>query len=466
MGLSHIIWEITNKCNLQCKHCYNADVYKDSEWDHLSLQDAKRVVDKLSDTKYEVITFLGGEPLLYPDLPELIQYVVSKKIKASVITNGTLLDEKMQERLLQSSPIMISISIDGITAEVNDAIRGQGTFDRILSNLASLQKKVYDQNSSTIINLGFVITQKNIHQIPDIPEWAYGLGVKYIDIQHLIPTGSVKNNDDLSYNWADALDAIVKAVSNYVEKKLTLHFTVDSKPLFQLYLKRKFGYEPAKRTHSFCMMGTHRLVIAPNGEVHPCGPAHFFSSKVCEQKLLQKEHLDIRTHDIQEIQFSDYFQSAFNLAYNPETYAGVTTCQGCQFQSFPCQPCPFFVLECGLTSVEECEYAKRKLESLELETMSKIPVPHPNLKWSRWGNKIIFFDYNAQEFTFMEGSGFQIWIRMNGRNTIHDIIKEIQDTVSDDKDKLEVQRQIMDFIYSIQEKYIVLKEVSECKIVK
>lgn len=458
MGLNHVIWEITNKCNLKCTHCYNEHVYRDTEWEHLSLEDAQKVVDKISEGGYDLIDFLGGEPLLYPDIVELVSYVISKGMKACVVTNGTLLDEKMQEDLIKTGVTMISISIDGITPEVNDSIRGEGTFTCIIENLKGLQQKIYENNSHTEISLGFVINGKNIHQIPDLPEWAEAQGVTFVDIQHLMPAGGAVKTDELAYQWEDALKAIEKAVVNCVEKKVDLCFTVDSKPLFQLYLQRKYGYEPAKRSPYFCVTGTHRLTILPDGRVHPCGPAHILSSVARAKGLLTPEVLDVRTCSIKEIQHSKYFQSAFNLAYNPDTYSQVTTCQDCQFQEYPCQPCPLWALEYDLDKMEECEYAKRKLKELDEDVLSRIPVPNPGLKWRKWGNKIVLFDHAGQQFHKLDGSAFQIWMRMNGRNTVKDIIEDITAHLPEGTDRM-AEQQILEFIYSINHTYIQLEEV-------
>lgn len=458
MSLNHVIWEITNKCNLRCKHCYNERVYRDAEWDHLSLEDAENAVDKIAEAGYNLIDFLGGEPLLYPDIVPLVQYVISKGVKVCVVTNGTLLDDDMQKALVEAGVTMISISIDGITADINDSIRGEGTFKTILENLKGLQQKIEECNSKTEISLGFVVNGKNIHQVPELPEWVEELGVKFVDIQHLMPAGGAVNNDELAYQWEDALQAIEKAVVNCVEKKVDVCFTVDSKPLFQLYLERKYGYEPAKRSPFFCVTGTHRLVILPNGRVHPCGPAHILSSVAREKGLLQPEVLDITTSSLENIQRSNYFRSAFDLAYNPDTYAQIKTCNRCQFQNYPCQPCPLWALEYDLHEMEECEYAKKKLEELNTETLSAIPVPTPQLKWHIWGQKIVLFDHALQQFIQLEDSGFHIWLRMDGKKTVRDIIEDIVSHLPPDTDRDTVERQTLEFIYSIRGKYIQLKE--------
>jgi MoaA/NifB/PqqE/SkfB family radical SAM enzyme len=460
ISLNHIIWEITNKCNLQCKHCYNESAFRNKQWEHIPLEDAKTIIDKIVKSKYDLIDFLGGEPLLYPYIAQLAKYAVSKGIKVCIVTNGTLLNDKMQRDLIESGTTMISISIDGSTPEINDNIRGEGTFNCIIKNLKNLQQKIQRSNSKTEISLGFVINKINIHQIPYLPEWVSNLGVRFLDIQHLMPAGgAITRTDELSYNWSEALKAIEKAVENCVQKNVDISFTVDSKPLFQLYLGRKYGYEPAKRSPFFCVTGTHRINILPDGKVHPCGPANILSSVAREKGLLNLEILDIRRCTLEEIQNSNYFKSAFDLAYNPETYSSVLTCEGCQFKTYPCQPCPMWVLEYNLQEMEECEYAKKRLLQLDEKILSQIPIPNSELKWHIWEQKIIIFDHSKQQFIRLEGSSFQIWIRMDGNNTVNEIINDIANQLSPNMDKDVIKKHVLEFFYKINRKYIKFKEV-------
>lgn len=123
-----LIFELTNKCNLNCKWC---GVKKGK--DVLSYDKIVSIIEK---NKPRFVEFTGGEPLLRKDIFKLIDYCRSKKIFVSINTNGTLIDEKVAEKL---NADIIRISVDGLE-KTNDKIRGKGSFKKTLNGINSLKK--------------------------------------------------------------------------------------------------------------------------------------------------------------------------------------------------------------------------------------------------------------------------------------------------------------------------------------
>lgn len=106
--LAHLI--PTRRCNIACGYC--------NEYDHVSapvpIQELKKRVDRLADLGLSIITLSGGEPLLHPDLDELIRHIRYRGIVASLITNGYLLGTERIQRLNQAGLEYMQISIDNI----------------------------------------------------------------------------------------------------------------------------------------------------------------------------------------------------------------------------------------------------------------------------------------------------------------------------------------------------------------
>ena len=100
--LYSICWNITNKCNENCKFCYRK-ICKDN-----TLEDNKKIFDNLSKIKIGKITFAGGEPLLYKDLFLLVAYIKSKNsnIKLSLTTNGKIINKQLLEKILKTLNIL------------------------------------------------------------------------------------------------------------------------------------------------------------------------------------------------------------------------------------------------------------------------------------------------------------------------------------------------------------------------
>lgn len=138
--IENIAWNLTHKCNLRCRHCYYADSLNDSKGDELS---AKEVIEFLKSVKPFVsrratLTVLGGEPLLYPDkLIEVCRFARKTRMIPLVSTNGTLIDDAFAKDAKRIG-LEVQVSLDGPNAEVNDPLRGAGTFEKIRRGVATL----------------------------------------------------------------------------------------------------------------------------------------------------------------------------------------------------------------------------------------------------------------------------------------------------------------------------------------
>lgn len=158
-----INYHITDRCNYQCKHCFARFNQKE-----LSLDDAKKVVDaievyfKEAKSENPRINLAGGEPLIYPYIDEIIDYISSKGIKVSIITNGSFLTEEKVEKYAGKVET-IGISIDAKSKETNEKI-GRCTSKGPL-NLEKL-KKVCDKIHSFGIKLKIntVVSRVNIDE--------------------------------------------------------------------------------------------------------------------------------------------------------------------------------------------------------------------------------------------------------------------------------------------------------------
>jgi len=118
-----VIWNLTNRCNLKCPHCYAHATSKGAA-NELSTRDAKKVIDDLVRQKVLVLILSGGEPILRQDLYKLATYAKEKGISCALSTNGTMIDELHVRKILKSGIGYVGISIDGI-GETHDQFRGK-----------------------------------------------------------------------------------------------------------------------------------------------------------------------------------------------------------------------------------------------------------------------------------------------------------------------------------------------------
>lgn len=127
--------EITSRCNLRCKHCYNESGELRKE---LDLQAFLNAYDGIPDTEECSITLSGGEPLLHPQVWEFIDRIQKRKsTKNLIITNATLITEDIAKRLVKSG-INVQISLNGSCPTTHDKLCGKGNFEKTLCGMDKL----------------------------------------------------------------------------------------------------------------------------------------------------------------------------------------------------------------------------------------------------------------------------------------------------------------------------------------
>ena len=159
-NLRSLCWNITEKCNENCKFCYRKKC-KDN-----TLQENIKIFDNLSQINIEKISFCGGEPLLYKDLFSLVKYIHEKKpdIKLSITTNGKCINDNLLEEILKYFD-WISFPLDSSNADINETIgRGYEHTTKIIQLLEKCNNKIKIK-VNTVVNKINKDDLKNIYQI-------------------------------------------------------------------------------------------------------------------------------------------------------------------------------------------------------------------------------------------------------------------------------------------------------------
>lgn len=129
-------------CNLACTHCFVSCSPTNRTHDHLSLETVRGYLDEAAALGVKEYYFTGGEPFLNPDMEAILEAALAQG-PATVLTNGLLLDPQRCRRLAVLSTasdysLDVRVSLDGFRAETNDAIRGDGVFDRAMAGIRNL----------------------------------------------------------------------------------------------------------------------------------------------------------------------------------------------------------------------------------------------------------------------------------------------------------------------------------------
>ncbi len=179
-----ILWEITARCNLKCRHClyYTDDkpICKD-----LTLSQIRRIVDKISeDGRIKEIWLSGGEPMVRKDIFDIINYISSRGLTPSLSSNGTLIRKREAEKLYSSGIRYVHISIDGSEAATHDILRGvTGAFERTMHSAKVLRE------SGIMVGSSFMVTQDSIDQIEKMTEMAAKMDLSTLSFYLVEPLG-------------------------------------------------------------------------------------------------------------------------------------------------------------------------------------------------------------------------------------------------------------------------------------
>src|SRR5450631_1764814 len=155
-----LTWELTYACNLACVHCLSSSGRRDPN--ELTTQQCEAVIDELARMKVFYVNIGGGEPTVRPDFWHLLDYAVAHQVGVKFSTNGIKIDKEKAARIAATDYVDVQISLDGATAEVNDAVRGEGSYATALRALENLAEAGFKDAKISV-----VVTRHNISQLDD-----------------------------------------------------------------------------------------------------------------------------------------------------------------------------------------------------------------------------------------------------------------------------------------------------------
>lgn len=226
-----IIYEITQRCNLQCTHCCNY-VDKDDIID-LDYNDILDHIDKIIKWNPKSISITGGEPLIRKDIDNILKYLRNNYNGNIMLSSNGLLINKYIEVILKCVD-QLDLSLDGVDEESCAEIRGKGTFKKVINNINLLKTCGFEK-----ISLSFTCSNSNMHLVSEFKKLCHDLKVKPI-VRGFQPIGKGYLNKN-KFNKFTSL-----------EKKNTNH-------IFEKNLKV-----------TSCLAGLDTLFIKNDGNIYPC----------------------------------------------------------------------------------------------------------------------------------------------------------------------------------------------------
>ncbi len=176
-----LTWELTYACNLACVHCLSSSGRRDPG--ELSTAECKAVIDTLERMQVFYVNIGGGEPTVRPDFWELVDYATAHHVGVKFSTNGVRIDAAVARKLAASDYVDVQISLDGATAEVNDAVRGQGSYAMAIAAMEHLAAAGFAG-----FKISVVVTRQNAGQLDEFKALADRYGAQ-LRLTRLRPSG-------------------------------------------------------------------------------------------------------------------------------------------------------------------------------------------------------------------------------------------------------------------------------------
>ncbi len=248
-----LTWELTYACNLACVHCLSSSGKRDPR--ELSTRQCMDIIDELERMQVFYVNIGGGEPTVRPDFWELVDYATAHHVGVKFSTNGVRITPEVAARLAASDYVDVQISLDGATAEVNDAVRGAGSFDMAVRALENLAEAGFSDAKISV-----VVTRHNVDQLDEFAALASRYGAT-LRITRLRPSG---RGADV---WEDLHPTAAQQVQLYDWLVAKGEGVLTGDSFFHL---APLGQSGALAGLNMCGAGRVVCLIDPVGDVYAC----------------------------------------------------------------------------------------------------------------------------------------------------------------------------------------------------
>lgn len=273
----YVIWEVTLRCNLRCRHC--AAAAGRPRPGELTTQQAMDVVKQLKDLKVPAVALMGGEVLLRRDWRNIAAGLSGANIAVGLITNGMLFDRDTANLVQELGIVQVGVSLDGPKA-IHDQIRGvKGAFDRVMRtlDLVATMGLAYKTVITSVnrMNIGFLEQTLDI-LLEKAPGFTWMVNMSSSHEQTRLAK-------DMMLDESDFLRMARFIGKNRAKHKGTLNITATDD---MGYFSDIFG-ELHEQEWAGCQAGIGTLGIRSNGDVTGCSilPDEFIEGNIKDRTL-------------------------------------------------------------------------------------------------------------------------------------------------------------------------------------
>jgi radical SAM protein with 4Fe4S-binding SPASM domain len=262
--LQSLIFEVTQRCNHACLHCYN--VWQGESSYPRGELDTARTIDLLAKALDETIchhvTLTGGEPLLRTDLPDLLEFLQKRRVQMTIISNGRLLTEPTVIALLEHGVGLFELPLLSHKRDVHDELSGvPGAWDAVLAGMANLRL-----HRGQFI-AAFVATRHNIEHLHETIRLAFAFGARGVMLNRFNPGGRGREHlEELLPSAEKIRHGLEVAEAASVELGMPISCSIPIQPcLIDTHIFPHLGF-------GYCAAGSERAyyTLDPLGNLRPC----------------------------------------------------------------------------------------------------------------------------------------------------------------------------------------------------
>jgi radical SAM protein with 4Fe4S-binding SPASM domain len=243
---------LTNACNLRCRYCFNLDR---EDAPRIPLDDIQAILKAAYEQHNRYVSITGGEPFLYKQIFEVLDYAHDLGYWINILSHGGLLDQSRIDRLKRYWRARIRISLDGPDRQSHDFLRGEGTFDNTMSKIELLVR------NGVNVGIGVTVSENNVNAVEQMLQLCIDKGISYV---RCVPVARVKKGKAAH---------VTSSLHEQLLESLVA-FTIKHKKYIDLpQPEREQVQVPASidaLTTRRCMAGKHFFGITPDKKIVPC----------------------------------------------------------------------------------------------------------------------------------------------------------------------------------------------------
>ena len=264
---------------MYCDHCYREAGCKAEE--ELSTQEAKTLLEQIARARFKIMIFSGGEPLMRPDIVELVAYATKLGLRPVFGTNGTLITLEMAKKLKAAGAMGMGISLDSLDkAKHNEFRKFPGAWEGAVRGMENCRKVGLPFQIHT------TVMDWNNAELESITDFAVEKGAVAHHFFFLVPTGRAKSIEAESLRAEQYEDTLTRIMKK--QQQVDIELKPTCAPQF-MRIADQMGIKT--RFRRGCLAGTAYCIISPRGKVQPCA------------------YLNMELGDVRETPFDEIWQN-------------------------------------------------------------------------------------------------------------------------------------------------------------